>query len=88
MTVRVNMCEVFLVCLVTIAFPALAYIFADPLFGFGKEVGVAVQVSHLRDRSPPLVKVVFHTQIAEDEMMKQSKTLFRVTFQSPCKYLT
>jgi hypothetical protein len=78
------------VCLVTIAFSTLACMFADPMFGlsFGKEAGVAVQVSHLRDGSPPLVKVVFHIQMAEDEMVMQSKNLFRITFQSPCEYLT
>ena len=65
-------------CLVAVAFSALACMFVDSLFGlsFGKEAGVAVQVSHLRDRSPPLVKVVFHIQMAEDEMMLQSTDLF------------
>jgi len=49
--IRVDMCEVFLVCLVAVAFTALACMFVDPLFGlsFGKEAGVVVQVSHLRD---------------------------------------
>lgn len=57
--VSVDMCEVFLVCLVAVAFPTLARLLADPLFGlsFGKEACVAVQV--FRDRSPPPVKVVF-----------------------------
>jgi len=60
------------------------------MFGlsFGKEAGVAVQVSHLRDRSPPLVKVVFHNQMAKNEMVMQSTNLFRITFQSLCEYLT
>ena len=57
----------------------------DPLFGlsFGKETDVEVQISHLCDRSPPLVKIVFHIQMAEDKMMMQSTNLFRVTLQSP-----
>jgi len=75
--------------LVAVALSTLACMFVEPLFGlsFGKEAGVAVQISHLRDRSPPLVKVVFHIQMAEDEMMMQSTNLFRATFQSPCEYL-
>ncbi len=38
-------------CLVAVAFFTLACMFVDPLFGlsFGKEAGVVVQVSHLRD---------------------------------------
>jgi len=64
------MCEIFLVCLVAVAFSTLACMFVDPLFdlSFCKEAGVAVQLSHLRDRSLPLVKVVFHIQMAEDEV--------------------
>ena len=54
----------------------------DPQFGLSlcKEGGVTVQVSHPRDGSPPLVKVVFYIQMAEDEMMMQPTDLFRVTF--------
>jgi len=76
-------------CLVAVAFSTLACLFMDPLFSlsFGKEAGIAVQVSYLRDRSLPLVKVVFHIQVAEDEMMMQSTDLFRATFQSLCEYL-
>ncbi len=50
--IRVDMCEIFLVCLVAVAFPTLARLLVDPLFGlsFGKEAYVAVQVSHLRDQ--------------------------------------
>jgi len=49
--IRVDMCEVFLVCLVAVAFFALACMFVDSLFdlNFGKEADVVVQVSHLRD---------------------------------------
>ena len=80
--IRVDMCEVFLVCLVTVAFSTLARLLVDPQFGLslGKEAGLTVQVSHLRDGSPPLVKVVFYIQMAEDEMMMQPTDLFRVTF--------
>ncbi len=87
--IRVDMYRMFLVCLIAVAFSTLACLLMDPLLSlsFGKEAGVPVQVSHLRDRSPPLVKVVFHIQVAEDEMMMQSTDLFRVTFQSPCEYL-
>ncbi len=76
-------------CLVAVAFSTLACLFVDPLFGlsFGKKAGIAIQVSHLRDRSPPLVKVVFHIQVAEDEMMMQPTDLFRATFQSLYKHL-
>ena len=58
-------------CLITVAFPTLARLLMDPLFGlsFGKEACVAVQVSHLRDRSPLLVKVIFNIQVAEDEII-------------------
>lgn len=68
--IRVDMCEIFLVCLVAVAFSTLACMFVDPLFdlSFCKEAGVAVQLSHLRDQSLPLVKVVFHIQMAEDEV--------------------
>ena len=50
-----------------------------PSFGLslGKEASVTVQVSHLRDGSPPLVTVVFHIQMAEDEMMMQPTDLFQ-----------
>ena len=60
--IRVDMREVFLVCLVTVTFSTLARLLMDPLFGLslGKEAGVTVQVSHLRDGSPPLVKVIFY----------------------------
>ena len=69
-------------CLITIAFSTLARLLMDPQFGLslGKEGGITVQVSHLRDGSPPLVKVVFYIQMAEDEMMMQPIDLFRVTF--------
>ena len=83
------MCEVFLICLVTVAFSTLARLLMDPLFSLslGKEAGVTAQVSYLRGGSPPLVKVVFHIQIAEDEMMMQPTDLFRATLQSPRVYL-
>jgi len=69
--IRVDMCEIFLVCLVAAALPTLACILVGPLFGlsFGEEAGVTVQVSDLGDRSPPLVKVVFDIQVSEDKMM-------------------
>ena len=48
--IRVDMCEVFLVCLVAIAFSTLTRLFVNPLFGssFGKEA-VTVELSHLRN---------------------------------------
>ena len=76
-------------CLVTVTFSTLARLLMNPLLGLslGKEAGVTVQVSHLRDESPPLVKIVFHIQMAEDKMMMQLTDLFRAIFQSPCEYL-
>ena len=58
-------------CLVAVSFPTLPRLLVDPLFGlsFGKKARVAVQISHLRDRSPPLMKLVFNVQVAEDEEM-------------------
>ena len=49
--IRLDMCEVFLVCIVAITFSTLTRLFVNPLFGssFGKEAGVTVEISHLRN---------------------------------------
>ena len=49
--IRVDMCEIFLVSLVAITFSTLTRLFVNPLFGssFGKEGGVTVKISHLRN---------------------------------------
>jgi hypothetical protein len=69
--IRVDMCEIFLVCLVAAALPTLACILVGPLFGlsFDEEASVIVQISNLRDRSQSLVKVVFDIQVSKNKMM-------------------
>ena len=49
--IRVDIYEVFLVYLVAIAFSTLTRLFVNPLFGssFGKEAGVTVEISYLRN---------------------------------------
>ena len=49
--IRVDMCEIFLVSLVTIAVSTLTRLFMNLLFSssFGKEAGVTVEISHLRN---------------------------------------
>ena len=68
------MYEKFLLCVITIAFSALAHI---------SIANVTVQVSHLSDRSPPLMNAAFKIQTKKDEIIMQATNLFRATFQSP-----
>lgn len=88
--IQVEMCEVFLVCLIAVASSTLAYLLVGPLFGlsFSKEADEVVEIPHLHDRSLLLVKVIFSIQIAENEEVMQSTDLFQATFQSPREYLT
>lgn len=58
---RVDMYEISLVCLIAVVFSTSACLLMGPLFSlsFGKEAGEVIKISYLRDRSLPLVKVVF-----------------------------
>ena len=69
-------------CLVIITFFTLARLLINSQFdlSLSKEGDVIVQVSHLRDGSSSLVKVIFYIQMTKDEMMMQPTNLFQVTF--------
>lgn len=88
-SIRVDICKIFFVCLVAVAFSTLAYIFVDSLFNlsFDKEADIVVQISHLRNRSSLLIKIVFYIQITKNKIIMQSTSLFRAIFQSLYKYL-
>ena len=72
------MYEVSLVCLIAVAFSILACLLVGPLFGlsFGKEAGEVIKIPYLRDRSLPLVKLVWSIQMVENEIIMQSMDLF------------
>lgn len=70
--IRVDMCEISLVCLVAIAFSTLTRLFVDPLFGssLGKEAGVTVEISHLRNLSPSVVPDPSHPAREKPKLQK------------------
>ena len=78
-SIRGDMYEISLVCLIAVAFFTLTCLLVSSLFGlnFGKEAGKVIKISYLRDRSLPLVKVVSSIQVVENKIIMQSMNLFR-----------
>ena len=70
-SICVDMGEVFCVCSAAASLPTPASTLLDSLFSlsFGKESVITTQVSSFRDRSSPLVQVVFDIQVSEYKMI-------------------
>ena len=59
--IRVDIYKVFIMYLITITFSTLTCLLINSLFSlsFDKEAGKIIETLYLRDRSLPLVKIVF-----------------------------
>ena len=86
-SIRGDMYEISLVCLIAVAFFTLTCLLVNSLFdlNFGKEANKVIKISHLRDRSLPLIKIVSSIQVIKNKIIMQSMNLFRAILD---EYLT